>query len=155
MQFWQLVIATGDNSAISCHSLVLHQLTIVTTQRFTSGQNNVYFSVQPNTSLQMSVQMSTGKDYKSQTEIVNELNTQITAHAALQSALAAVKGYIRFSVVAATPTVAEHIRVSSYMVNMNLLSQGSSDIIRFLGRDFNTAAGAFTLQSGAPWSTAS
>ena len=48
-----------------------------------------------------------------QAAFVNELNSKIAANAPLKTALAAVGGYVRFSVVAATATVPEHISVST------------------------------------------
>ena len=148
-------LSTGDNSCAIVSLTSAAPAMIVTAQRVVPSQNNLYFSVEPNTSTTETVEVTIGKDYATQTAFVDELNSQITAHTVLQTALKAVSGYIRFSVVAATSTVAEHIRVSCYMANINLLSRGSLDIIRFLGRDFVTAAGAFTLQSSTPWSAAS
>ena len=111
----------GDNSGNVVSFTSAAPAMIATAHRVVSGQNNLYLSVQPisSTSTPDTVTVSVNKDYTTQTAFVNELNTQITANVALQTVLAVVNGYVRFSVVAATATVAEHIRLSSFLVNVN------------------------------------
>ena len=133
---------------------------LVTAQRVTTNHGTMRFLVGTQTKRQH-IDLSTMKDYPNQAALVNELNAQIAANSGLQTALTAVNGYIRFTLVPPTFTpigpgtgqaTPEHIAVTMYMGDLHLTSSPPAttttdglDIIRLIGKNFAASDGSFSL----------
>ena len=112
-------------------------------QRVTTTHNTMSFKVQGE-SMKRQVKLSTAKDFPNQSAFVDELNARIDAAAGLKTALAAVKGYVRFNLVPATSSVPEHISVTVFMADayLDATSNNGADIVRLIGRNFINSAGS-------------
>ena len=129
---------------------------LVTAQRVTTNHASVHMLV-GSRSKRHHISLSTAIDYTNQSALVTELNAQINANSALQTALTAANGYIRFTLVPQTLTsncqsTPEHIAVTTYMADLYLLSAPSTagsgdglDIIRLIGKNFASSDGSFSL----------